>query len=256
MANTITQFANASSATGQQLDNNFKAFGALAPIPCSVAGTNALTLTQQTSGSGALSTSIAITAYANYMSFCGIAAQSNTAAATAQIGSLAALPIYKDTPNGTLALAGGEIAQGCAITLVYDSDLNAGNGGFHLLSNFETEGATINPAFVRPSVGVQIAGTTQPTLTHIANVNATLAFTSIVPNSTQEQTFVAQNVSLTDRLAWAFPQPVSTGLMLAGYAIAGNATVSTLGVRMANVSAASTITPGTITVGVAGFRLA
>lgn len=256
MAITITQFEAATSATGVQLDNNFKAIGAVAPIPCVIAGTNALSLTQQTTGAGDPSTSIPVTALANYMIFCGIAAQTNTSTVTAQIGSLAALNVYKDTPQGVALLSGGEIVAGNAISLMYDSALNGGAGGFHLISNTDLLGATVTPALVSATVGMQVGGTTQPTLTYIANVGATLAFGSIVPNSAQEQTFVAQNVSLTDRLAWAFPQPNSIGLVLSGYGIAGNATVSTLGVRMANVTAASTITPGTITVGVAALRLA
>ena len=39
-----TTFAALTTATGQQLDNNFSALGALTPIPCSVSGTNAITI--------------------------------------------------------------------------------------------------------------------------------------------------------------------------------------------------------------------
>lgn len=252
---TLTQFTAVSAATGAQLDNNNKLLGSVAPMPCTVSGTNALTLTAQTSGSGSVSTSIAITAYANYMIFCGIAAQTNTAATTAQYGALAALPVYKAGPSGPVALAGGEIVAGCAICLVYDLALNGGNGGFHLNATTAIVGGTISPALARLSTGLQIGATVNPTISNVLNGGGTLAFTALVPNATQEQTFTLAGVSLTDRMLWSFPQPVSTGLIMAGYVIAAGTVHATLGVRMANVTAASTITPGTITVGAAAFRL-
>ena len=46
MAYSLTQFENNLTNPLQALDNNFTTFGALVPIPCSVAGTNTLTLTQ------------------------------------------------------------------------------------------------------------------------------------------------------------------------------------------------------------------
>lgn len=226
-------------------------------MPVTLAGTNTITGTQQTSGSGSLATTIAITAYQNGMQFCGIAVQTNTGATTFQVGALAALNVYKPSASGPVALAGGEIVQNCALTLYYDSTLNAGAGGFHLISALTAVlGMTILPAFVRASVGIQIGASTQPTLTALNNGSATLAFTSIVPGDTQEKLFSMTGVSLSDRIAWNFPQPVSSGLVLTGYVVAANTVQATLGVRMANVTAGSTIIPGTITVGAVALRLA
>lgn len=253
---TLTQYTAAATATGASLDNNLKLLGAVAPMPCTIAGTNDLTFTQQTSGSGSITTTIAVTAYQTGMQICGIAASTNAAATTARIGALTQLPVYKPSPGGPVALAGGEIVAACAITLLYDGALNSGNGGWHLIATMTAiTGATIVPALMRASTGIQIGSSAQPTLTALLNAGATLAFTSIVPNQTQEQTFVFTGASLTDRIAWNFPQPVSAGLILSGYVIAAASVAATLGVRMANVTAASTITPGTVTVGALAMRV-
>lgn len=253
---TLTQFTAATQGTGAQLDQNNKLLGSVAPMPCTVSGTNALTLTQQTSGSGAIATTIAITAYQTGMQFCGIASATNTGATTATVGAIGALSVYKPSPTGPVVLAGGEIVIGCAFTLQYDAALDGGNGGFHLISSLAVNGATIAPALVRASTGVQVGATTAPTLTGLLTRTTTVVFTALVPNSTQEQTFTIASVLSSDFLAWAFPQPVSTGLELSGYFVAGNGTIATLGVRLANVTTASTITQGTITVGVGAMRLA
>lgn len=121
-------FANQTAPALPDLDTNFAALGALTAIPCAVAGTNTLLLTPAAD-------TPTIGAYVDYQPFCGIAAGTNTGAVTAQIGSgLAALPVYLDTPSGTLALAGGEIIAGCAVAFIHDSALNSGAGGFHLFS--------------------------------------------------------------------------------------------------------------------------
>lgn len=116
-----TTFAPLSTATGAMLDNNFAALGALTPIPCTITGTNALTLTPA-------STAPTVVGYANYGEFVGVAAASNTGPVTANVAALGARPVYQDTGSGPVALAGGEIATGTVVTLVYDSALN----GFHL----------------------------------------------------------------------------------------------------------------------------
>jgi hypothetical protein len=121
-----TIFATLSNATGAQLDGNFSALGALTIVSGILAGTNTLVLTP-----GATTPTVA--AYANYMAFSGIAAASNTAAVTLAVGSLAALAVYRDGPTGPVALVGGEIAIGNWFLAVYDSALNSGAGGFHLV---------------------------------------------------------------------------------------------------------------------------
>ena len=122
-----TTFAALTTATGQQLDNNFSALGALTPIPCSVSGTNAITMIT------ALNTP-SVPSYANYAVFSGVAAATNTGGTTVAVNSLSALTVYKDTVAGPVALSGGEIVAGNVLYLIYDSALNTGAGGFHLNS--------------------------------------------------------------------------------------------------------------------------
>jgi hypothetical protein len=120
-----TTFAALTNPTLPELDANFNILSGLTSIPCTVAGTNTLTLTN-------IANSGSIAAYANYMRFSGIAANNNTGATTAKFGSLAALSVYKDTPAGPVALAGNEIVVNNEFTLIYDLALNGGVGGFHL----------------------------------------------------------------------------------------------------------------------------
>lgn len=250
---TITQFANDPTPDLSNLDENFEAFGVLAPVPCAVAGTNALTLTQNQASQAS---SVTVTVYENYLALCGIAAATNTGAVNAQLGSLPALPVYKDTVAGPVALAGNEIVAGNAFTLVYDSALNGGGGGWHLVWGVGA-GNTITPSLVRASTGIQIGSTTSPTLTAILAASATLTYTSIVPGSSQDQSFTVSGLSVTDALAMGFPLPVSTGLSYSAYVTnAGTVGVGTVTVRALNATAGSTITPGTVTVHAKALRTA
>lgn len=252
MTFTITQFANDTTPALADLDQNFNAFGALAPIPCSIAGTDVLTFTQNGAGQAA---SIALTAYQNQVQICGIAAATNTTTVTAGAGALAQLPVYKATLAGPAALVGGEIVLGNSITLRYDSSLNSGNGGWHLISGAQGVGNTINPSLVRASTGLQVGATTSPTLTGILSAVSTLTYTSIVPGSSQDQSFTVSGLSITDVLAMGFPLPVSTGLSYSAYVTnAGTLGIGTISVRALNATAGSTIIPGTITVQARAIR--
>lgn len=251
MTYTITQFANDTTPALPDLDQNFKALGVLTPIPCAVAGTNTLTFTQNGAG---LAASETVAAYENGLQICGVAAQTNTTAATAQLGSLPILNIYKDTIAGPAALSGSEIVALCAFTLRYDSALNSNAGGWHLIANVSNSGNTISPALVRASVGVQYGATTTPTMTGLLQATATLAYTSIVPGATQDQSFSVTGLLSTDGLMFTFPLPSSTGLTFSGYFAAGNTVTGTVTVRCANVTPGGTLTPGTITVGMKAIR--
>lgn len=253
MTYTLTQFANDSSPSLADLDQNFNAVGVLTPVPCTVSGTNVLSLQQNQSGQAA---SFTIAAYENGLQLCAVASASNTSSVTAALGSLAQLPVYKDTVAGPVALTGGEIIGNNSFTLRFEQALNSGNGGWHLITSMISNGNTITPALVRATVGVQVGGTTGPTLTSILSAQATLAYTSIVPNSTQDQSFTVAGLLQSDGLALALPLPASSGIQLQGYFAAGNGTTATVTVRASNTTAGSTITPGTVTVGLKGFRTA
>ena len=131
-------FATKTAATGLQLDENFNALGVLVPIPCTVGGTNTVTMTPATTNTPTVS------AYSNYRLFSGVVAATNTGAVTIQVGSLTALNAYKDSPAGPIALSGGELHIGNAFTAEYDSALNSGAGGFHIWSGTAFAGGTIS----------------------------------------------------------------------------------------------------------------
>lgn len=132
-----TTFAAATSATGAQLDTNFQFVGAYSVQPCTVTGTNALTITLSAN-------TVALTSYAQGLVFSAVATGSNTGATTAQLGSLTALNVYRDSTSGPVALTGGEIVIGNYILLIYDAALNSGAGGFHLISTPPTAAQVLN----------------------------------------------------------------------------------------------------------------
>lgn len=127
-------FVNASTISSVWWDDDFAALGALTPIPCSITGTDALALTP-------LTDTPTVPAYANYGIFTGIAAGDNTGPATAQVGALAAVNIYKDTGAGPVVLDAGDIKAGNALAFLYDSSLNTGAGGVHLISGGPSAGS-------------------------------------------------------------------------------------------------------------------
>ena len=118
-------FGPETAPTLAQLDTNFATVAALGALPCSIAGTNILSLTMAT-------TNPTLSGYANYLLFSGAASGGNTGPVTAAVGGFAAVPVYKNSPTGPVPLVAGDIAAGNGITLMYDAALNGGAGGFHL----------------------------------------------------------------------------------------------------------------------------
>lgn len=129
-----TTFATLTTATGAELDGNFAALGAITPIPCTIVGTNALTLTPAAN-------TPTISVYNNLQFFVGVIVTTNTGAVTVQVNALSALSVYKDTPSGPVVLTGGELVAKDLAYFFYDSSLNSGAGGFHAVSQagFPTE---------------------------------------------------------------------------------------------------------------------
>ena len=238
MSFSITQFENNTTNQLSALDNNFTTFGALVPIPCSVSGTNTLTLTQSAAG---LVPTPTISAYTTGMIFTGVAAATNTGAATATVGAIGALSIYKDTAAGPVALTGGEITINNAFSLRYDSTLNSGNGGFHLLSNTATNGAAITPTSVQINSG--------STLTNLLSGSVSLLFTATPGWSSQDQLFSVTGAPPSIPLVGDFMQVVQPSLGAAGVGYSGlvsavgslNSTTSaaTIAIRLQNAASAS-----------------
>lgn len=241
MAYSITQFENNLTNSLQALDNNFITFGALAPIPCAIAGTNALTLTPNAIGVVPTPT---LSTYANHMLFTGIANGTTTAATTAQVGSLPVLPVYKDTRGGPVLTAGGEISNLNAISLLYDSSLGGGTGGFHLFTSTAITNTDIAVSSIR------IGNTQSSAITNVLSGTMALTFTATPGWSSQDQSF-----SVTAALASALPavgdfiqvNPPSLGAAGVGYSgfitgvgsISSVASAATIAIRLLNAASAS-----------------
>lgn len=109
-----------------ELDQTFAAVGAIGIVPCSATGTNIITLTPNAN-------TPTISAYANYMQFSFVAANSSTGAVTLQVGALAALPVYIGG-SATVQAAANNILQNVTYVVLYNSALNSANGGFVIVS--------------------------------------------------------------------------------------------------------------------------
>jgi hypothetical protein len=238
MAYSITQFENNLTNSLVALDNNFTTFGALVPIPCGIAGTNALTLTQNAAG---LVPAPTISAYTTGMLFAGIAAGTNTGPATATVGTAGILNVYKDSSAGPVLLGGGEIVSGNAISLRYDAALNSGTGGFHLTSGTATTLTPINPT------SVQINGGS--TLTNLLSGTVALTFSATPAWFSQDQTFTLTGVppllpALGDFVQVNPPSLAAAGVAYAGYvsavgSLSSVASVATVAIRLINSASAS-----------------
>ncbi len=191
MTASITLFAAVTEATGQQLDDDLTLTSNQAPVPCTATGTNVITLTQK-------SNVYTVTAYGNNMQFSAVATGTNTAAATAQLGSLGALSVYKDTLDGPVALSGFEIQIGNAFTLMYDAALNSGAGGFHLFTGTDQTSAPIAPSAIR-------MGSAGASLVRLLSATRSVSFSIINPNSAVEALFSLTGVVPGDVVALGPP---------------------------------------------------
>lgn len=260
------QFYNATNPTGAQLDSDLAALGNLTPIPCVAAGTNTINLTP-------IANTPTISAYATGMQFTAVAASTNTGASTGKVGSLATSSIYKNSANGPIPLSGGEIVASVAFTLMYDSALNGGSGGFHLMiapvispSGGSVSGpitgqgslATISfPAAVLPLLsGVTLAsisrlslGTGQ-TISRVFSASASIAFSALNPQTASETSIALAGCSVGDSVMLGYPSSIASQIMYRGYV--NNA--GTVAVVAANYSSSTiTPTPGTYRVTTFGF---
>jgi len=142
-------------AAGNQLlalfDAMFAQIAQMVAVPCTAAGTNAITLTP-------IGNAPAFTSYQNFTAARFVATANNTAATTAQFGALGFLNVYL----GDLAtqVVSGGIVLGQEYVLIFVQSLNAGVGGFVL----EQASIPTAPGFV-PVPSNLTTGTTYTTPT-------------------------------------------------------------------------------------------
>lgn len=275
---TITAFANNTNPTGPQLDNNFKAMALEAVTPCTVSGTNALTLTQKTF-------TYTIAAYEQNVQLSGVAVASNAAATTARLGALAFLKVYRDSPAGPVQCTGGEIVIGNAFTLMYDAALDSGAGGWHLFTTTAVSGAYLpltggtvtgpinltgsvstvgftaalsativqSPSLIATSLAslnAMMVGATAASITRMLSVQATVLFTVASASTTQDQNVAVPGAQLRDVVSLGMPSSIATGVGYSGFVAAAG----TVSVRQMNSTTATLASvTHTLRVGVTGF---
>jgi hypothetical protein len=240
MTYTIVQFQNSTTNQLADLDNDIATLAALAPIPCTISGTNALVLTQTVQG---VSFPTGISSYANYMLFTGIATATSTGATTAQVGSLPVLNVYNDTRTGPVLTAGSEIRAGNAISLLYDSSLNAGAGGFHLITSTAINNTDIAVKSIR------VGNNQSSTITNVQSGTAALTFTATPGWSSQDQLFTVTGLPPAiptpgDFMQVVGPSLAATGVSFDGYvsaigSLSSVASVATIAIRLTNSASAS-----------------
>lgn len=222
------------------LDGNTATLSAAAPISCSISGTNALTVTPNAAG---LIPSLAITGYNNGMLFTGVSSGSNTQAVTAQVAALAQLNVYKDSGAGPTLLIGGEIVGGNAISLLYDSLLNSGAGGFHLIAS------TAITRTAQDVLSLRIGNNFTSTLSNFLSGTVALTFTVTPGWSSQDQAFTLTGLPPAIPFTGDFIllSPPSLAAVGVGYQAMVTATgslssvssVATINVRLLNAASAS-----------------
>lgn len=124
------QFGTATSPSTGWLDSNFNALGSLVWVPCSVAGTNTLTLTP-----GANYPSVT---YGSGLVVTGMLAGANTTSVVVNVSALGLKNVYKDSSSGPTVLTGSELVANNELILIYDVNLNSGNGGFHYVPTYQS----------------------------------------------------------------------------------------------------------------------
>lgn len=105
------------------LDTQFGNVAQWSIVGCTATGTNVVTLTPILSGYTG-------PAYANFVAYSFIAANSSSGAVTLKVGSLAALNVYKS--DGTTQIGSGDIVAAQTYRVFYNGALNSSAGGWYL----------------------------------------------------------------------------------------------------------------------------
>lgn len=257
-------FAALVTASMVSLDQNFNALGALTPIPCAVAGANAITLTPTPT-----TATPAVLSYQNYMPFTGVVGAPNSTSVTFQVGSLPALNGYIDTNAGPRQLAANDLVQNNLFAAIYDSALGSGAGGFHVwTAPFPANGGTItgnvtitgnivlqtslfapastsSVAFGGGASFSSISINGAPYIHRIPSSQVSVTFGVIAANSDVRATVALVGARFLDPVIIGQPSTSSTGVMYDGFVAAADLVV----MRAVNATA------GTIVLAGAMYRL-
>ena len=256
-AASITLFSAQTSPTGQELDNNFLAYAVFCNIPCTLSGTNAITLAQKAN-------TPTLTQLTNYIQFNGVIANTNTGAVTLTHPSFGTLNVYKDSAVGPTALTGGELIQNNAASFRYDSSLNNNAGGYHVGTSTGFTGGTVTSnivlstavlSVVGGSVGASLTSTLLTgnsltisaadllvgggaTMARLLSGTTTLTYSVTSANAVQDQSFALAGAQINDSVSLGLGT-VPSGVGFTGFI----GTIGTVTCRMLN--------PSTVTIGAA-----
>lgn len=218
-----TAFANNTSPTGVQLDNDLLAVAAMGITVGTVVGTNTLTFTPGANQP-------AVGAYVNNSRFDFVAVATSTGAVTLQVNALSPLPVYK--PGGSQATT-GDVVNGSYYEVVFLQALNTGVGGFQIASSLPS--ASVSPVDVGSVKGLLVTnnGSTPNTKINVTGASAVLATTAgspvfvASPSVTIDLTTTGANGMDTGSRptsGWVYCYLISTGSVTAGLATATSPT--------------------------------
>lgn len=206
-------FTSVTSATGAELDANFDAVAKLGIIPGVLTGTNTITHTPTT---GITPT---ISAYSDYLRVAGIVANLNTTGVTLQVGALAAKTVFFGDASGPAVLSGSELIPDNMATFAYDSALDSGAGGWHLVSMIPvTEmldliGNTRGDIALRASASWAALPTGNGSQVLLAGVDPSWASVTAVLDTFAGATSVGAILTRSSS-GWAVVQPGTSGFVL------------------------------------------
>lgn len=143
-------FAAVTELDTPALDANFAALGALTVIPCTCAGTNALTLTP-------VANTPTVSAYTSISPvFAFIAVNTSTGLLTASVAGLGVVNVYKG--QGGVQATTGDIQAGLLYYVSFNQALNTGAGGLVLITSAFT--STTSQFIIGSTSGTVASSTT------------------------------------------------------------------------------------------------
>jgi hypothetical protein len=151
---TFANFPNGLQPIPVALDTAFDDVLKLTIIPCTATGTNTIALTPISSVYPPN-----LTAYASYMQFSFVPANSTTGSATVNVNGIGAKNLY--LIDGTTQVGSGDLVAGRFYTAIYSAALNSNAGGFYATATplvSPTFTGTMTAAAANFSGAVDVAG--------------------------------------------------------------------------------------------------
>lgn len=229
-------------------DQSFADVGNLGVIPCTAVGTNAIVLTPI-----AAAYAPSITTPQQLQSFSFVAAGNSTGSITIQVGTTAALKLYKE--DGVTQAASGDLVSGVLYGIFYNSALNGAAGGFQIAFPVTS---VINPVIS----GATISGSTITTSTYNGNTltagTGTLTLSTFTLTAANTGTVITSGSTVGGDLTGTYPAPTIAANAVSNAKFRQGAALSVVGVTgnaTANVADIAGTTNQVLTVNSGGTAL-